>query len=154
MSKIEERLVELGIELPGGTKAMGTYVPVRQTGNLLYLSGNGPMRDGKILIEGRLGENLTIEEGYEAARLTMINILGVLKNELGDLDRIEKFVKILGLVASTNDFYDQPKVINGASDLLVEVFGDKGKHARSAMGTNVLPFKLPVEIEVIVEVKD
>lgn len=154
MSKIEERLVELGIELPGLTKSMGNYVTVRRLGNLLYLSGNGPMRDGKVIMSGRLGQDITIEEGYEAARQTAINIIGVLKHELGDLDWVEKFVKVLGFVSSTNDFYDQPKVINGASDLFVEVFGDKGRHARSAIGTNVLPFNLPVEIEVIVEIKE
>ena len=154
MSEIEKKLQEMGIDIPGQTKSMGNYVTVRRLGNLLYLSGNGPMRDGKVLCSGRLGENLSVEEGYEAARQTAINIIGVLKHELGDLDWVEKFVKLLGFVSSTNDFYDQPKVINGASDLFVEVFGEKGRHARSAVGTSVLPFNLPVEIEVIVEVKE
>jgi enamine deaminase RidA (YjgF/YER057c/UK114 family) len=152
MSEIEKKLEALGIDIPGQTKAAGNYVTARRIGNLIYTSGNGPTRDGKILAVGRLGAELSIEEGYQAARETMINILGVLKCELGDLDKIVKFVKILGFIQSTDDFYDQPKVLNGASDLLVEVFGEKGRHARSAIGTSVLPFNMPVEIEVIVEV--
>ncbi|MDY0235352.1 MAG: RidA family protein [Gudongella sp.] len=154
MSDIEKKLKELNIELPGEPKAMGTYRPARWSGNTIYLSGNGPMKNGKLIYTGKLGKDLTIEEGYDAARLSIINIIGVLKYELGDLDRIEKFVKLLGFVASTDDFYEQPSVINGASDLLVEVFGEKGMHARSAIGTSVLPFNLPVEIEVMVEIKE
>jgi enamine deaminase RidA (YjgF/YER057c/UK114 family) len=152
MSEIEKKLGELGIILPGQTKSMGNYVTVRRSGNMLYLSGNGPMREGKVVMSGKLGADLTVEQGYEAARITAINILGVLKSELGDLDKINQFVKVLGFVQSTDDFFDQPKVINGASDLFVEVLGEKGRHARSAIGTSVLPFNLPVEIEVIVEV--
>lgn len=152
MSEIEKKLGELGIILPGQIKSMGNYVTVRKSGNMLYLSGNGPMREGKVVMSGKLGADLSIEQGYEAARITAINILGVLKSELGDLDKIKQFVKVLGFVQSTDDFYDQPKVINGASDLFVEVLGEKGRHARSAIGTSVLPFNLPVEIEVIVEV--
>ncbi|MDY0256782.1 RidA family protein [Gudongella oleilytica] len=152
MSEIEKKLGELGIILPGQTKSMGNYVTARRSGNILYLSGNGPMREGKVVMSGKLGADLTVEQGYEAARITAINILGVLKSELGDLDKINQFVKVLGFVQSTDDFYDQPKVINGASDLFVEVLGEKGRHARSAIGTCVLPFNLPVEIEVIVEV--
>jgi enamine deaminase RidA (YjgF/YER057c/UK114 family) len=152
MSEIEKKLGELGIILPGQTKSMGNYVTVRRSGNMLYLSGNGPMREGKVVMSGKLGADLSIEQGYEAARITAINILGVLKSELGDLDKINQFVKVLGFVQSTDDFFDQPKVINGASDLFVEVLGEKGRHARSAIGTSVLPFNLPVEIEVIVEV--
>ena len=152
MSEIEKKLGELGIILPGQTKSMGNYVTVRRSGNMLYLSGNGPMREGKVVMSGKLGADLSIEQGYEAARITAIDILGVLKSELGDLDKINQFVKVLGFVQSTDDFFDQPKVINGASDLFVEVLGEKGRHARSAIGTSVLPFNLPVEIEVIVEV--
>lgn len=153
MSEIEKKLGELGIILPGQTISMGNYVTARRSGNMLYLSGNGPMREGKVVMSGKLGADLSIEQGYEAARITAINILGVLRNELGDLDKIKQFVKVLGFVQSTDDFYDQPKVINGASDLFVEVLGEKGRHARSAIGTSVLPFNLPVEIEVIVEVE-
>lgn len=154
MSEIEKKLGELGIILPGQTKSMGNYVTVRKSGNMLYLSGNGPMREGKVVMSGKLGADLSIEQGYEAARITAINILGVLKSELGDLDKIKQFVKVLGFVQSTDDFFDQPKVINGASDLFVEVLGEKGRHARSAIGTSVLPFNLPVEIEAIVEVEE
>lgn len=153
MSEIDKRLGELGIILPGQTKSMGNYVTVRKSGNMLYVSGNGPMREGKVVMSGKLGADLSIEQGYEAARITAINILGVLKSELGDLDKIKQFVKVLGFVQSTDDFYDQPKVINGASDLFVEVLGEKGRHARSAIGTSVLPFNLPVEIEIIVEIE-
>ena len=154
MSEIEKKLGELGIILPGQTKSMGNYVTARRSGNMLYLSGNGPMREGKVVMSGKLGADLSIEQGYEAARITAINILGVLKSELGDLDKIKQFVKVLGFVQSTDDFFDQPKVINGASDLFVEVLGEKGRHARSAIGTSVLPFNLPVEIEAIVEVEE
>ena len=154
MSEIEKKLGELGIILPGQTKSMGNYVTARRSGNMLYLSGNGPMREGKVVMSGKLGADLSIEHGYEAARITAINILGVLKSELGDLDKIKQFVKVLGFVQSTDDFFDQPKVINGASDLFVEVLGEKGRHARSAIGTAVLPFNLPVEIEAIVEVEE
>ena len=153
MSEIEKKLQELNIKLPGEPKAMGTYRPARWSENTIYISGNGPMQDGKPIYTGKLGKDLTIEEGYDAARLSIINIMGVLKYELGNLDRIEKFVKILGFVASADDFYEQPSVINGASDLLVKVFGQKGMHSRSAIGTSVLPFNLPVEIEAIVEIK-
>ena len=153
MSEIENKLKELNIVLAKEAKAMGTYHLARWSGNTLYISGNGPMKDGKPIYSGKLGKDLTVEQGYDAARLSMINILGVLKQELGDLDRIEKFVKILAFVASADDFYEQPSVINGASDLLWEVFGERGMHARSAIGTMVLPFNLPVEIEAIVEIK-
>lgn len=153
MANIEERLRNLNIELPKNLKARGTYQPARWLGNTIYISGNGPMIEGEVLYSGKLGQELTVEEGYKAARLSMLNILGILKQELGDLDRIERFIKILAFIASTDDFYHQPKVIDGASDLLVEVFGERGLHARSAIGTNVLPFNLPVEIEAIVEIK-
>lgn len=153
MSKIEKKLEEMHIELPGEPKAMGKYKSVRWSHNTIYISGTGPLKDGKAVYTGKLGKDLTIEEGYEAARLSMINILGILKHELGDLDKIKKFVKLLGFVACTNDFHQQPKIINGASDLLIEIFGEKGVHARSAIGTNSLPFNIPVEIETIVEIK-
>jgi enamine deaminase RidA (YjgF/YER057c/UK114 family) len=153
MFEFEKKLKEMNIELPIGAKAMGSYFTVRWSGNILYVSGNGPMKDGKAVYTGKIGENLTIVEGYDAARLSMVNILGVLKFELGNLDRIEKFVNLLGFVASSDDFYDQPSIINGASDLLIEVFGERGAHSRSAIGTNVLPFNLPVEIQTIVEIK-
>lgn len=153
MSEVEKRLKELGIELPKPSKPTAVYVPAVTTGNLVYTSGNDCKVNGEFLYTGKLGKDLTLEQGQEAARQTMINLLAVLKKHIGDLDRINRIVKVLGFVNSTPDFTDQPLVINGASELLEEVFGDRGKHARSAIGTNVLPFDIPVEIEMIVEIK-
>ena len=153
MSEVEKRLKELGIELPKPSKPTAVYVPAVTTGNLVYTSGKDCKVNGEFLYTGKLGKDLTLEQGQEAARQTMINLLAVLKKHIGDLDRINRIVKVLGFVNSTPDFTDQPLVINGASELLEEVFGDRGKHARSAIGTNVLPFDIPVEIEMIVEIK-
>lgn len=155
MKTIEERLMELGIELPQPNKPAGIYVPAIIVNNLLYTSGTGcKIADGKLLFQGKLGQDLTIEQGQQAARQAAINLLAVLKANLGSLDRINKFVKVLGFVSSSPDFFDQPKVMNGASQLFEEVFGERGKHARSAIGTNVLPSDMPVEIEIIVEIKE
>lgn len=152
MSKIENRLQQLGYTLPPPPPTMANYVSCVRTGNLLYTSGAGCYVDGKPLYLGRLGADVTIEEGYEAAKITALNLLSMLKAELGDLDRIVRKVKLFALVSSAPDFYEQPRVINGASDLLIEVFGEAGKHARAAAGTSVLPFNNPLEIELIVEV--
>jgi enamine deaminase RidA (YjgF/YER057c/UK114 family) len=154
MSLIEKRLEELGLELPESPSPVATYVSTRRAGNLLYTSGAGCVVDGRLVHSGKLGSDLGVEQGYEAARVTALNLLSLLKKELGDLDRIKQIVKVLGFVSSADDFYDQPKVINGASDLFVEVLGNKGKHARSAIGVNVLPMNLPVEIELIVEIEN
>lgn len=154
MASVEQRLQELGIELPQANKPVANYVSVRKTGNLLYLSGNGPIVEGKVLYDGKLGKELGKEDGYEAARITAINMLSTLKNELGDLDKVEQIVNLIGYVACSDDFYEQPYVINGASDLLFKVFGDSGKHTRAALGTNVLPFNTPVEILMIVQIKE
>lgn len=153
MSVVEKRLNELGIQLPAVQEPVANYVSVMRDGNTLYLSGSGPIRNGKAVIQGKLGKDLTVEEGYQAARMGAVNLLAALKHELGDLDRVEQILKLFGLVASADDFYAQPAVINGASDLFVEVFGEKGRHARSAMGTNILPLNMPLEIEIIVKVK-
>ncbi len=149
----EERLKELGIELPSPQSPAANYVPAVRTGNLLYLAGVGPAKraDGTIAT-GKVGAELTKEEGYESARLVCLNILSRLRAELGDLDRVVRVVKLLGMVNATEDFTEHPAVINGCSDLLVEVFGERGKHARSAVGMQSLPFGIPVEIEAIVEV--
>ena len=120
---------------------------------MLYFSGAGPIKDGKAVMQGKLGKELTVEEGYEAAKMAAINLIAAMKRELGDLDQVDQILKLFGLVASADDFYQQPAVVNGASDLFAEVFGDRGKHARSAMGTNVLPLNLPLEIEIIVKIK-
>ena len=155
MSKIDDRLQELGIELPDTPPPIANYVPSVRTGNLLYLSGLGPAAraDGSTP-SGKVGADLTQEEGYEAARLTGINIISRMKGELGDLDRVKQVVKLLGMVNSDPKFNQQPAVVNGCSDLLVEVFGDKGRHARSAVGMASLPNDIPVEIEVIIEIED
>lgn len=154
MSNIEQRLQELGITLPPSPEPRFTYIPCNQTGNLIYLSGQDCRINGELMYEGKLGREVTIEQGQAAARQTIINCLAVMKGYLGDLDRVVKIVKMLAFVNSTPGFGDQPYVINGASDLLVAVFGEKGKHARSAIGTSDLPFHTPVEIELIVEVRD
>jgi len=153
MSDIEKRLEELNIKLSQGTSPVANYVSMQRAGDMLYFSGAGPFVEGKAVYKGRLGENLTIDEGYEASKIAAINLLSVLKREIGDLDKVDQIVKVLGFVSSTNDFYNQPAVINGASDLFVEVFGDKGRHARCAVGTNVLPMGIPVEVEMIIKLK-
>lgn len=152
-SRTEKRLKELGIELPEAPKPAAIYIPAQQTGNLVYTSGQDCRKDGVLIYEGKVGKDLTIEQGQEAARQTMINCLAVLKGHLGDLDRVKKVVKLLGFVNSAPGFVEQPYVINGASKLLEEVFGEAGKHARSAISSNELPFNTPVEIEMIVEVE-
>ncbi|NRF94304.1 RidA family protein [Paenibacillus frigoriresistens] len=154
MSQIEKRLQELGITLPPSPEPRFTYIPCNQTGNLIYLSGQDCRINGELMYEGKLGREVTIEQGQAAARQTIINCIAVMKGYLGDLDRVVKIVKMLGFVNSAPGFGDQPYVINGASDLLVAVFGEQGKHARSAIGTSDLPFHTPVEIELIVEVRD
>jgi enamine deaminase RidA (YjgF/YER057c/UK114 family) len=127
-------------------------VPAVKTGNLLFVSGHGPYNDGKSILSGKLGKELTVEEGYKTARNVALNCLASVKGTLGDLNKVKRVVKLLGMVNCTEDFRDQPKVINGASDLLVEVFGDAGRHARSAVGMQSLPNGIPVEIEMILEV--
>lgn len=154
MAQIEKRLEELGIVLPPAPSPMANYVSVQRSGNMLYFSGSGPMEGKNAIYQGRLGENLTVEEGYQAARISGLNLIAQLKRVVGDLDKVKQIVKVLAFVASAPDFYAQPAVMNGASDLFVEVFGEKGKHARSAVGTSVLPFGIPVEIEMIVEIEE
>jgi len=154
MSKVEQKLLEMGIVLPPSPEPRFTYVPCKRTGNLLYLSGQDCRINGELMYEGKVGSDLTIEQAQEAARQVIINCLAVLKGYLGDLDRVVQIVKLLGFVNSASGFGDQPYVMNGASDLLVEVFGENGRHARSAIGTSDLPFHTPVEIEIIVEIRD
>ncbi|MBC6490635.1 RidA family protein [Flavihumibacter stibioxidans] len=148
----ESKLSSLGITLPAVKKPVANYVNVVQSGNLLFLSGKGPSRPDGTDITGKLGKDLNIEQGYEAARLVAINHLAVLKDYLGDLGRVKRIVKVLGMVGSESHFTDQPKVMNGYSDLMVAVFGEKGKHARSAVGMISLPNNIAVEVEVIVEI--
>tara|TARA_Y100000588_G_C13998016_1_gene814407 strand:+ start:157 stop:624 length:468 start_codon:yes stop_codon:yes gene_type:complete len=155
MSTPEQRIAELGITLPDTPPPIANYVPGVRVGNLLYLSGLGPTprADGKEYL-GKLGEDLTREEGYEAARLVGINLIARIKGEVGDLNKVKRIVKLLSMIASAPSFYDQPAVANGCSDLLVEVFAEKGRHARSAVGMAALPGNIPVEIEMIVEIED
>ena len=152
--KIENRLEEIGIELPPPVKPVANYVTTVQTGNLVFTSGHGPVNMSGELEKGQLGTDMTIEEGYQSARLVGLGLISTLKDTLGDLDRIKRGSKVVGFVNSTPDFLDHPKVVNGVSDLFVEVFGDKGKHARSAVGMVQLPGGIPVEVEVIVEIED
>ncbi len=149
----ETKLKELNIELPVIGKPMANYVHVVRTGNLLFLAGKGPSKPDGSYITGKVGTDLTIEHGREAARLTAINQIAVLKAELGDLSKVKRIVKVLGMVNCNADFKDHPKVINGFSDLMVEIFGEKGKHARSAVGMGSLPVNMAVEIELIVEIE-
>lgn len=149
----EAKLKELKIELPATGKPLANYVHVVRSGNLLFLAGKGPSRPDGSYITGKVGTDLTIGQGREAARLTAINQLSVLKSELGDLNKVKRIVKVLGMVNCDGNFKDHPKVINGFSDLLVEIFGEKGKHARSAVGMCSLPNNMAVEIELIVEVE-
>jgi enamine deaminase RidA (YjgF/YER057c/UK114 family) len=148
----EEKLTSLGLELPEAPKPVATYVPAVQTGNLLFLSGVLPIRNGQLAFTGKLGRDLTVPEGIEAAKVAILNALAIAKQELGSLDRITRVVKVVGHVASADGFAEQPQVLNGASDLLVAIFGDAGRHARVATGAAELPRGAAVEIEVILAV--
>jgi enamine deaminase RidA (YjgF/YER057c/UK114 family) len=150
----ESKLKEKGIVLVPPSNPVANYVNAVRVGNLLYLAGKGPNRADNTTVTGKVGKDLTIEQGYEAARLTAINHLAVIKKELGSLNKVKRIVKVLGMVNCTEDFKDQPKVINGYSDLMVEIFGENGKHARSAVGMYALPFNMAVEVEVIVEIEE
>ncbi|CAJ1002142.1 MULTISPECIES: RidA family protein [Bacillales] len=145
----EQRLQDLGLTLPAPRQAAGNYVGCVRTGNLLFLAGQGTDE-----YRGKLGEDVTVEVGYLAARQCMLNLLAVVKREIGELSKVKRIVKLLGFVNSAPDFTDQPKVMNGASDLLVQIFGEKGKHARSAVGMAQLPHNNAVEVEMIVEIEE
>jgi enamine deaminase RidA (YjgF/YER057c/UK114 family) len=151
MSTPEARLAELGIELPPAPRPLGSYVTAVRTGNLVFTSGHGPSGPAGI-VTGRVGADLDVAAGQEAARLTALNLLATLRAELGSLDAVARIVKVLGMVNCPADFADHPSVINGCSDLLVSVFGDNGRHARSAVGMGSLPFNMAVEIELVAEV--
>ncbi len=151
--KIDARLKELGIELPNLTAPAANYVPTVRTGNLLFVSGQIPMVDGKISFQGRAGVDIDVETAYQAARICALNTLAHVRNALGgDLDRVVRCVKVLGFVNAPPEFGDQPKIINGASDLFVAVLEEKGRHARSAVGAGGLPFGVVAEVEAIFEV--
>ena len=150
----EARLKEKNITLPKPATPMANYVGAVRVGNLLFVSGHGPVRDGKATMRGKLGKDLSVEEGYQVARDVGLSLLATVRASLGSLDKVRRVVKVLGMVSSAEGFGDQPKVINGFSDLMVEVFGEGiGKHARSAVGMAELPVGIPVEIEMILEVE-
>ena len=148
---IEEKLKELGIEIPTPPNPAGSYIPVVTTGNLAFVSGQIPMKEGKVIFEGKVPENQSVDSARDAAKICIVNGLAQLKANLGSLDKITKFVRISGFVNSNPNFTEQPKVINAASDLLVEVFGDMAKHSRIAVGVTSLPLNSTVEIDMIVE---
>jgi enamine deaminase RidA (YjgF/YER057c/UK114 family) len=150
---IARRLQELNIVLPESRPASFSYEKTRRAGNLLYVAGHSPRRDGGYPAVGRLGAEVTLEQGQDCARQCILNALSSIEAAVGSLDGVQSFVKLTGYVASTTDFYDQPLVINAASDLLAEIFGESGHHARSAVGVAVLPGNIPVEIDLVVELK-
>jgi enamine deaminase RidA (YjgF/YER057c/UK114 family) len=149
----EARLKELGIVLPSLGTPVANYLPYRLAGNILYLAGQGPRDDSGRQLTGKLGKDISVEEGYRRARLVGLGLLAAMRDALGSLDRVDYIVKLLGMVNAVPDFNDSPKVINGCSDLFVEVFGEAGRHARSAVGNVMLPNQISVEIEGIVAVK-
>jgi enamine deaminase RidA (YjgF/YER057c/UK114 family) len=149
---IEEKIEQLGITLPPAPKPLGSYVPCILTGNLLFLSGILPLRDGKLSKTGRVGANISVDEAGQDARQAVINALAIIKSAIVKLDNVRKCVKLTGYIASSPDFTEQPRVLNAASDLLFDIFGEAGRHARSAIGVNVLPLNSPVEIDFIFEV--
>ena len=154
MSQVEAKLAELGLTVPPPPAPVANYVRAVPVGNLVFLSGHGPSRDGAFAFQGKVGAERTLEDGYQAARLVTLNLLASLKEVIGDLDRVERIVKLLGMVNCTEDFGQHPQVINGASDLLVALYGERGQHARSAVGMQSLPSGITVEIEMIVQVRD
>lgn len=148
----ENTLKELGLELPAPPKPVATYIPAVRVGDLLFLSGVLPSRDGQLIMTGKLGQALSIEQGMEAAKAALLNALAIIRSEVGSLDKVTRIVKMVGHIASAQGFTDQPQVLNGASDLLVAVFGEAGRHARVAVGAAELPREAPVEIELIVQI--
>ncbi len=149
---VSENLQRLGVQLPVAPRPVGSYVPACQAGDLVFVSGVLPFQEGKILQTGKVGRELTVEQGAENSRIAIINAMAILQQEVGDLSRICRIVRLTGHVASAEGFGDQPAVINGASDFLVEIFGDKGRHARLALGAFELPLHAPIELELIVQV--
>ncbi len=148
----EQRLNELGLTLPPPPKPVANYLPVVRVDNLLFLSGVLPSRDGQLVMTGKVGQNLSIEQGVEAARVAVLNGLSIIRSTTGSLDQVKQIVKMVGYIASAPGFVDQPQVLNGASDLLVSLFGDAGRHARVAVGAAELPRHAPVEIDLIVQI--
>jgi len=154
MGKVEERLKELGYEIPTLPKPAAAYVPAVRSGNMVYISGQIVMVDGKLAMKGQVGVELTVEEGYKCAEICALNALAALKQEIGDLDRVKRIVKVVGFVNSPSGFDKQPQVINGFSEMMDKAFGEKGHHARAAVSACGLPLGTPVEVEMIAEVEE
>ncbi|MEQ9619912.1 MAG: RidA family protein [Deltaproteobacteria bacterium] len=152
MAKVEDRLRELGVQIPDVPTPLGSYKTASVTGNLIFVSGQLPLADGELILEGKVGAEVSIEDGMRAARVCSINALSVMSMELGGLESIKRIVKITGYVASAPGFHNQANVLNGASDFFFQVFGDDGRHARAAVGVSELPMNSPVEIELIAEI--
>ncbi|MBN1154012.1 RidA family protein [candidate division KSB1 bacterium] len=150
---IERKLEQMGFQLPETPKPVAAYIPAIVAGEFVYTSGQIPVQGGEVKYKGKLGENISLEQGYEAARICALNALSAIKGVIGDLDRIEKVVKVVGFVNSTHDFTQQPAVVNGASEFLKQLFGEQGNHARSAVGIAQLPLGVSVEVEMIVKIK-
>ena len=154
MHLFDENIKNLGLNIPDLPKALANYVPFKIIGKTIYISGQAPVHNGELIYKGKVGSDISIEEGIEAAKLCVINIIAALKTGLeGDWDKLDNFVKLTGFVNCQENFTDQPKIINGASDMLVEIFGDQGRHARVAVGSNALPLGIAVEIDAIVQLK-
>ena len=153
MGKVENRLSELGLLLPEAPKPVAAYIPAKQSGKLVFTAGQLPMVNGELISKGFLGQEVAIEDAIKAARVCTLNALAAIKGVIGDLDQIKQIVRVVGYVASNPTFIQQPAVVNGASELLLEIFGDAGKHARSAVGMAVLPLNASVEIELTIEVE-
>lgn len=153
MRKYESRMEELGVSIPRIPPPVGAYIPAVQSGKLVFSSGQGAYRDGAEAYIGQVGDSISLEEAYDAARIACLNCLAAIRSVTGSLDRITRVVQVRGFVNSAPWFYDQPRVINGASELLLEIFGDAGRHARCALGTSALPKNIPVEVEMVVEVE-
>ena len=149
---IEAKLKTLGIELPAAPKPVANYVPVVRAGDLLFLSGVLPSREGQLILAGKLGQGITIEQGMEAAKVAALNALAIVRGEVGSLDHVKRIVKMVGHIASAPGFTDQPQVLNGASDLFVQIFGEAGRHARVAVGAPILPMGTSVEIDGLFEI--
>jgi len=152
MANIEAKLQQMGITLPPVPKPVAAYIPARKVGNLVFVSGQGPAVEGEFVHVGKVGVNKTVQEGYEAAKICALNCLAAVKNLVGSLDKVEEIIQVRGFVNCATDFGEQPEVINGASELLQEIFGDQGKHARAALGTSSLPRDITVEVEMVVKV--
>ena len=154
MHLFEENIKNLGLNIPDLPKALANYVPFKIVGKTMYISGQAPVQNGEVVYKGKVGSDVTIDDGISAAKLCCINIIAALKTGLdGDWEKLDTFVKLTGFVNCDNDFIDQPKIINGASDMLVEIFKDKGRHTRVAVGSNALPLGIAVEIDAIVQLK-